>query len=122
MRFDPELMRDILQYVENLPAGEALNGTIASEERAQAEINGHIQLLLDDGYLQGLALKDSMGFPFRFSIRGLTMKGHQFAANARNDTLWKKVLQQAKERGQSIAITILDGMLQQAAKKFAGLE
>ena len=50
------------------------------------------------------------------------MKGHQFLANARNDTIWKKVLNQAKEKGQSVGITVLNGLLEQAAKKYAGLE
>jgi hypothetical protein len=50
------------------------------------------------------------------------MKGHQFLANARNDTIWKKVLAQAKEKGQSVGITVLNGLLEQAAKKYAGLE
>ena len=115
------MMREILKAVENLPAGELLNGTIAFEGRLQAETNEHIQLLIEDDFLKGATRRDEKGSPRGFMIRGLTMKGHQFMANARNDTIWKKVIQQAKERGQSVTITILDGLLQQAAKKFAGL-
>jgi Hypothetical protein (DUF2513) len=121
MRFDPEMMRDILQFVENIPAGEVLNGSLAFEGRPQAETNEHMQLLLDDAYLTGVSQRDHKGFPSGFLIRGLTMKGHQFVANARNDTIWKKVLAQAKEKGQSIGITVLNGLLEQAAKKYAGL-
>lgn len=122
MRFDPEMMRDILQDLENLPAGEIFSGTLSFEDRAQAETNEHIQLLLDDDYLSGVSQKDGMGWPAQFLIKGLTMKGHQFMENARNDTIWKKVISQAKEKGQSVAMTILNGMLEKAAKKFAGLE
>jgi hypothetical protein len=122
MRFDPEMMRDILQFVENLPAGEVLNGSLNFEGRPQAETNEHIQLLLDDDFLNGTSVRDRKGFPSVFLIRGLTMKGHQFMANARNDTIWKKVLSQAKEKGQSVGVTILNALLEQAAKKYAGLE
>ena len=122
MRFDPEIMRDILQFIENLPAGDVLNGSLCFDGHSQAEANEHIQLLLDDAYLTGASQRDHMGFPSRFLIRGLTMKGHQFLANARNDTIWKKVMSQAKEKGQSVAITVLNGLLEQAAKKYAGLE
>lgn len=122
MRFDPEMMRDILQFVESIPAGEVLNGSLSFEGRPQAETNEHIQLLLDDAYLTGVSQRDHKGFPSGFLIRGLTMKGHQFLANARNDTIWKKVLAQAKEKGQSVGITVLNGLLEQAAKKYAGLE
>ena len=122
MRFDPEMMRDILQFVEKVPAGEYMDGSLAFEGRPQAEVNEHIQLLLDDAYLKGVSITNARGFPASFRIIGLTMKGHQFLANARNDTIWKKVLNQAKEKGMSVGLTVLNGLLEQAAKKFAGLE
>ncbi len=122
MRFDPEMMRDILKAIEDIPAGEVLNGSLAFEGRAQAEANEHIRLLIIEDYLTGLIDMDEQGFPAGFLIRGLTMKGHQFVENARNDTVWKKVLKQAKEKGQSVALTVLNGLLEKAAKKFAGIE
>ncbi len=122
MRFDPEMMRDILKPIEDIPTGEVLNGSLAFEDRPQAETNEHIQLLIIEGYLTGVFDTDGQGFPTRFLIRGLTMKGHQFIENARNDTVWKKVLKQAKEKGQSVALTVLNGLLEKAAKKFAGIE
>lgn len=122
MRFDPEMMRDILKAIEDIPAGEVLNGSLAFEDRPQAETNEHIRLLIIEDYLTGLIDTDEQGLPAGFLIRGLTMKGHQFIENARNDTVWKKVLKQAKEKGQSVAITVLNVLLEQAAKKFAGIE
>lgn len=122
MRFDPEMMRDILKAIEDIPAGEVLNGSLAFEGRPQAEANEHIRLLIIEDYLTGLIDTDEQGLPAGFLIRGLTMKGHQFIENARNDTVWKKVLKQAKEKGQSVAITVLNVLLEQAAKKFAGIE
>ena len=50
------------------------------------------------------------------------MKGHEFLANARNNTVWKKVMAQAQEKGQSVGMTVLNGLLEQAAKKYAGLD
>ena len=99
-----------------------MNGSLSFEGRPQAEVNEHMQILLDDAYLTGLSQRDGKGLPSGFLIRGLTMKGHQFLANARNDTIWKKVINQAKEKGQSVGITVLNGLLEQAAKKYAGLE
>jgi hypothetical protein len=71
MRFDPEMMRDILQFVENIPAGEVLNDSLSFECRSQAESNEHMQLLLDDDYLTGRSVRDHKGFPSTFLIRGL---------------------------------------------------
>ncbi len=49
------------------------------------------------------------------------MKGHEFLANARNNTVWKKVMAEAKQKGQSIGVTALNGLLGQAAKKYTEL-
>jgi len=122
MKFDPELMRDVLIAIEDLPADKPLNGTFEFEGRNQAEVNRHIQLLVDEEYLYGKTVLDHVGAPRAFLIRDLTMKGHQFLANARNDTVWKKVMAQAKEKGMSVGLTVLNQLLEHAAKKYAGIE
>ncbi len=122
MRVEPELMRDILTAIEAIPADEPLDGTLTFEDRRQPDVNEHIRLLFEDGYLRGRIDEDEQGFPASFSIRGLTMKGHQFVGNARNDTVWKKVLAKAKETGQSLTMTILNGLLEKAAKNYFGID
>jgi hypothetical protein len=121
MRFKPELMREILILIEDMPAGEPFDGMITSDSSSQAEVNEHTQILLDEGYIDGQPLRDHRNVPIQFSISGLTMKGHEFLANARNNTVWKKVMAEAKEKGKSIGVTVLNGLLEQAAKKYAGL-
>jgi hypothetical protein len=123
MRLNPELIREILILIEDRPAGEPFEGLIKSDlSYSQAEVNEHVQLLLDNGYLSGQWLGDHRNVPVKFSISGLTMKGHEFLANARNNTVWMKVMAQAQENGQSVGMTVLNGLLEQAAKKYAGLD
>jgi hypothetical protein len=124
VRFKPELMRDILLFIENIPAGKSFNGRFRDKngEKDEAELNAHAKLLLDDGYIDGVCQKDHIGEPRGFFIRGITMKGHEFLANARNNTIWKKVLAKAKSDGTSVSISVLNGLLSAAAKKYAGLE
>jgi hypothetical protein len=105
-----------------MPAGEPFQGLIKSRSSPQAEVNEHLRLLLDDDYVDGVYIRDHRNVPIKFSISGLTMKGHEFLANARNDTVWSEVLAQAKEKGQSVGMTVLNGLLEQAAKKYAGLD
>lgn len=126
MRFNPEYMRSILLHIESIPAGQVFNGRFHDEsdpenEQAAAERNEHAKLLLDNEYLDGICQKDHLGRPRAFLVRGLTMKGHEFLANARNNTVWKKVLAKAQTEGQSISVTVLNGLLSAAAKKYAGL-
>jgi hypothetical protein len=121
MQFKPELVREILILIEDRPAGEPFKGTISSDSSSQAEVNEHMQLLLDNGYINGQSVRDHRNVPIQFSISGLRMKGHEFLANARNNTVWKKVMAEAKEKGQSLGMTVLNLLLEQAAKKYAGL-
>jgi hypothetical protein len=121
MRFDPELMRTILLGVESIPPGNAASGLDVGDGD-QAVMNRHIEILIEDGYIHGVVRRDNMGNPALFRLTDLTMKGHQFLANARNDTVWKKVVAKAKESGQSVGVTVLNSLLEQAAKKYAGLE
>ena len=126
MRFKPELMRTILLHLESIPVGQLFTGRFHDEndpenEQTAAELNEHAKLLLDTGYLEGICQKDHRGVPNAFLIRGLTMKGHEFLANARNNTVWKKVLAKAQAEGSSVSVTVLNGLLSAAAKKYAGL-
>jgi len=57
-----------------------------------------------------------------FLVRKITWKGHDFLANAKNDTVWKKVMNEAKEKGSSVSLVVLNGLLTKAAQKYAGLE
>ena len=121
MTFDPELMREVLLAIEAQPAGKPINGTFVFEGRDQAEVNQHIKLLIDDDYINGKTSLDHRGEPRGFHISDLTMKGHQFLANARNNTVWKKVMHESKEKGLSVGFTVINGLLEKAAKKYAGL-
>jgi hypothetical protein len=117
MRFDPELMREVLLDIEAIDAGLQFAGM--PDPPAKAE---HMRLLIADGYLEGKVHEDAGGRVFQIDVRGLTMKGHQFLANARNNTIWKKVIADAKERGLSVGVSVLNGLLEGAAKKYAGLD
>src|SRR6266446_3969993 len=123
MEFKPELMREILLFLEALPAGEIFNGQFRFDGYTQPEINLHAQILLEEGYLMNpLLQKDHLGMPHLFVVRGLTMKAHEFLANTRNNTIWKKVMAEAKAKGMSTSMTVLNGLAQALAKKYAGLE
>jgi hypothetical protein len=121
MTFDPELMRDVLLAIEAMPAGEPFDGVIQSGTHPQSETNEHVDLLIKNGFINGESLPDHRGVPIRFSILGLSLKGHEFLANARNNTVWKKVLAEAKSKGLSVSVTVINGLLEKAAQKYAGL-
>jgi hypothetical protein len=121
MKRDPNLIRNILIDIENSPAGKKIKG-FQYEGRDQIEILEHVQLLLDENFIEGQVILDSSGEPFHCIVSRMTWTGHEFLAKAKNDTIWKKVLAQAEEKGMSTSWTIINGLLEAAAKKYAGLE
>jgi len=117
MKRNLDLIRDILFSVEGAPAGSTIGG-IDFPDHDQMEISEHVQLLLDDGYIEGKVLRPH-GI---YAVTRLTARGHDFLDNARNSTVWKQVLHEAKEKGMSTSMTILNKLLEGALKKYAGIE
>jgi hypothetical protein len=123
MRFNPELMRQILLLFESVPAGTIFNARIQIEGFSLPEINETAKILLEEGYFDGIAAqRDIYGMPSVFVCRHLNMKAHEFLANARNNTIWKRVLAKAETEGSSVSVTVLNALLTAAAKKYAGIE
>jgi Hypothetical protein (DUF2513) len=110
MTFDPTLMRSILLDTEGLPAGVAAGG-FNYDGIDQAVVNRHTQILIDEGYLEGIWQGDAQNFPCAFRITDLTYRGHQFLANAKSDSLWKKALTTIKDSGKSLSIAVIEAVL-----------
>ena len=120
MILDLQLMRQIALLIESQPPQQMLD--VKMPDRDHALVMEHVHLLVMDGYMEGIPLQNEQGCIVEYTVIRLTMKGHDFARNAKNDTIWKKVAAEAKERGDSISMTIFNRLLGKAAEKYAGLE
>jgi len=121
MKRDLNLIRAILLDIEAAPAGKPVYG-FEYEGRDNVEILEHVQLLLDEQFIEGTVLRQGMNEPVRCLVHRMTWAGHEFLSKAKNDTVWKKVLAQAEEKGMSASMTVINGLLEAAAKKYAGLD
>jgi hypothetical protein len=110
MRFDPELMRSILLDAEEIPAGESVDG-FEYEGRNQAEVNRHVQILIDEDFLEGIWRGDHQNHVAFINVKDLTYRGHEFLAHARNDSLWKKALSTIRDSGKSLSIAVIEAVL-----------
>lgn len=110
MKFDPNLMRSILLDTEGIPADQAVHG-YTYEGRSEADVNRHVQILIQEGFLEGEYAKGNIGQPVAVHVSDLTYKGHQFLANARNETLWKKALSFIQEKGKTMSIAVIEAVL-----------
>lgn len=121
MKRDLNLIRSILLDIQAAPAGQAIQG-FTYDGKEQPEILEHVQLLLDADFIDGHVTTGNMNEPVACLIFRMKWSGQEFLAKAKNDTLWKKVLAQAEEKGGSTSIAVINALLEAAAKKYVGLE
>lgn len=120
MKRDLELVRGILLDVESDESGTPFNG-FSFEGKTDREIAEHVALLAEAGYLDASIVEDEMGMPSAFVVRRLTWQGHEFLANAKNESVWNKVKNQVGDKATTISMTVMNALLAKATKEFFGL-
>jgi len=111
----------ILLDIESSPPGQPIFG-FNYDGRTNAEVMEHVQLLLDANFIDGQMVLGNMGQPEGCVVMRMTWDGQEFLAKAKNETIWKKVLTQAEEKGMSASLVVINGLLEAAAKKYVGLD
>jgi hypothetical protein len=114
------LVRQILLQVEATPPGTIIQ-ELTCEGFDKPTIIEHVEIMIEANLLDGLVTTTLAGSD-GFLLRKITWQGHDFLANAKNDTIWKKVMNEAKEKGSSVSLVVLNGLLTKAAQKYAGLD
>lgn len=118
MKRDFDLVRSLLLYVEQSPPGQRIENL--SETNYETEvISEHIKLLIEGGFLEGNVDRSYGGV--HYVVFGLTWEGHNFLDNAKNDTVWKKVMADAEKKGMSLSMSVLNRLLTKTAEKYMGL-
>lgn len=108
MKLDYDCIRYILISVENSDNPRLLASTLANDKYDVSKILYHIECLLDVNYLETSKPINSLGSYYSdYFIFRLTMYGHQFLDNIRNDTIWNKVKTKSHEVGALTLTSIL---------------
>jgi hypothetical protein len=118
MKRDFDLIRSILLQVEEADSGNPVQILHFDEDVKDPVLAEHIELAIDAGLIDGQVISDD---PVGFAITRLTWQGHDFLEHARNDTIWKKVQAEARAKGTSVTLHVLNALLAKAAEKYAGL-
>jgi Hypothetical protein (DUF2513) len=92
MRMNPDLLRKVVPLIEGNPGTGAPRIDIDGYTRE--EIGYHYWLLPDASFVIGSDLsrpaEDNGGWHREAKVWGLTYRGHEFAALARDEGLWQK--------------------------------
>lgn len=105
--------------IEEHPSGWAPDLVI--EGHTEQQIGHHVHLMIQAGLVEGVddTTGDSDG-PSAMAT-SLTWSGHEFAAAARNDTVWNKAKVLVKDKVGGIGFGLLAEVLKQQAKHAVGL-
>lgn len=112
MRIDPDLVRKILLRVEGEEAVDLSSYTAEQIRYHEYQLVGADLL---DGEVHFVADDD---LPLVL-IRDLTWAGHQFLANARNDTIWNRAKTEIVKLGGSLGIEAIKLLLSRISTEIA---
>lgn len=115
MKRDMELVRKILLTIEAETPNDF--GGITKIEGYDDTVAGHhVKWLEGGGFIEAALSQHSDGISW--VAIDLTWKGHEFLENARNDTVWKRVVGQIRDKGGSLSLAVIESMLTKAATDF----
>jgi hypothetical protein len=118
MKLDSDLMRKIALAIEAESSGiPRRNPKVAGYTDDQ--VGHHVYMMMTGGLVQGVDVTHQASTSRQAIATGLTMAGHKFAEDTRNDTMWKKVLEKLQQLGQTVTISLLVEVVTSLAK--AGL-
>lgn len=112
------ILIDLEEWQEDVPLQ---TGNLLYDCISPKEINYHAKLLIDDGYIEGEIIPGNNGQPMAAILLSLTMKGHDFLENARENTIWEKVKKEAAIKTASVSLSVFQELLKAAMKAHLGL-
>lgn len=115
MRRDMDLIRKLIFYVEDVGPVRAVRD-VYIEGYTPEQIGYHCYLIVDAGYAKG-AQVGGLGSRLPESlIFHLTSAGHDFADNARSDTVWNSAKKKLSDAATSVSLSTLSGMLEKISQ------
>jgi hypothetical protein len=123
MKRDMDLIRELLTRVEAHVGPRFLSDSDVTVDGYTADqVREHFFMLEDAGLVEGKAIHymdgDGGG---QFLAKKLTWDGHEFIANARNDTIWNKSKEKVAAAGGSVSIATMSELMGSVAKGLLGL-
>ena len=119
MKRDLNLIRSVLLIVEEAETPMDTKAIVV-DGHTEDEIEYHINLLMEAGYLTGIAVH-SYGDLYHWLSTRLTWEGHEFLDAARSDTVWAKTTSTISQQVGSTSLEIVKAVLVSVTKSMMGL-
>ena len=89
VKLDLELIKEILIEVEKFEVG--IPKTIKLEGHDPIVVSRHIEMLYDDGLIEGIPSSSLASTVKDIFIKDMSLKGHGFLAAMREETIWGQI-------------------------------
>jgi hypothetical protein len=122
--FKKEILKDVPEEPNwTSQSEEVYMAELAAFRSAESRIFGHLELLVDQGYVDGLQVIRSAGvseFHYGLSSPRLTFAGHDLLDTMRSETLWATIKSTAKTKGIEVTFDSLKALAAIALKGVVG--
>jgi len=120
MKRDMELIRKMVLAVEDAPTGYAPDD-LDIEGYTDEQIAYHAHLMVQAGLAAGMDTTHLGSCNPSAQLTSLTWDGHEFAADARDETTWKKAMTIVQEKGGAVSLDVIKALLSHLVKAGLGL-
>ena len=116
MKLDMDLGREILRKLEDDDKAIGHGWVeLTFDDRSGDEVSYHVRLLHEAGLIEARNLSVMGPTGFCWKAERLTWAGHQFLEASREEGLWQKAKQIAKEKAGGLSFDVLKTVLIQLA-------
>jgi hypothetical protein len=132
MRRDMDLVRELVLRIEAFPAPDgpldsywqldASQPAMKFEGYTDAEVNYHVRLLAQAGFLVGVK---ELGGSSDVMAKGLSWSGHDFAASVRDPEIWHATKEGAKKVGGfsvDLLVALAKGFIKKKIEDHTGVK
>ncbi|KAA0089765.1 DUF2513 domain-containing protein [Paraburkholderia sp. T12-10] len=125
---DIEEGRDVLADIPDAPkwtddlTWEAYDDLAKDQRAIEERIAGHLELLIDSGYVEGLQVLRGADnhFAYGSSAPRLTMAGHDLLDTMRSTTIWESIKSTARTKGIELTFDAIKALAGYALKHALG--
>ena len=119
MQRDMDLIRLILLELEKAPG--AFTGEMKFDGYSPEQVSYHCWLLLEGGFALGVETTHQGSIGREAVATTLTWEGHEFLDAARDPGIWRRATERLSTVGGSVALSVLQSVLNDVATKSLGL-
>lgn len=125
---DIEAGHDVLADIPDAPkwtddlTWEAYDDLAKGQRAAEERIAGHLELLIDSGYVEGLKVLRGADNHFSYGVSAprLTMAGHDLLDTMRSATIWESIKSTARTKGIELTFDAIKALAGYALKHALG--